>query len=70
MMAELNYINRFEERKFIITSTIRMLAMIDFSKETMLDMYCASKKLRAVEQVDAVVTDDTLFEWFCKGVNE
>ena len=62
----LNIKDRFEERKFIITSTIRMLALLDFSKQTLLGMYNASKKLREVEEVNAVVTDDTLFEWFCK----
>jgi hypothetical protein len=62
----LNVKDRFEERKFIITSTIRMLAMIDFTEETVLDMYTVSKKLREVESVDAVVNDDTIYEWFCK----
>lgn len=62
----LNVKDRYEERKFIITSTIRMLAMIDFSKETVLDMYTVSKKLMKVESVDAVVNDDTIYEWFCK----
>lgn len=62
----LNVKDRYEERKFIITSTIRMLAMIDFSKETVLDMYNVSKKLMKVESVDAVVNDDTIYEWFCK----
>ena len=64
----LNIKDRFEERKFIITSTIRMLALLDFSKQTLLDMYQASKKLREVEEVDATVTDDTIFEWFTRGV--
>jgi hypothetical protein len=62
----LNVKDRYEERKFIITSTIRMLAMIDFTEETVLDMYNVSKKLREVESVDAVVNDDTIYEWFCK----
>lgn len=67
MMGDvLNVKDRYEERKFIITSTIRMLAMIDFSKETVLDMYTVSKKLMKVESVDAVVNDDTIYEWFCK----
>jgi hypothetical protein len=43
-----------------------MLAMIDFTEETVLDMYTVSKKLREVESVDAVVNDDTIYEWFCK----
>lgn len=64
----LNIKDRFEERKFIITSTIRMLALLDFSKQTLLGMYQASKKLREVEEVDATVTDDTIFEWFTRGV--
>jgi hypothetical protein len=62
----LNVKDRYEERKFIITSTIRMLAMIDFTEETLLDMYTVSKKLMKIESVDAVVNDDTIYEWFCK----
>ncbi|WP_292474233.1 hypothetical protein [Methanosphaera sp.] len=68
MNERLSQKERWEEREFIITSVIRMLAMIDFSKETVLDMYDVSKKLREVESVDAIVTDDTIFEWFSKGV--
>lgn len=58
--------DRYEERKYIITSTIRMLAMIDFSIETVLDMYFVSKKLMEAEAGEAVVTNDTIYEWFCK----
>lgn len=63
----LNVKDKFEERKFIITSIIRMLAMINFDKYTVMDMYDTSKKLMEVESVDGIVTDDTLFEWFCLG---
>ena len=60
----LNVKDKFEERKFIITSTIRMMAMIDFSKETILDMYLVSKKLMEAEADDTVVTNQTIYEWF------
>ncbi len=62
MNERLSQKERWEEREFIITSVIRMLAMIDFSKETVLDMCDVSEKLREVESVDGIVTDDTIFE--------
>ena len=63
----LNVRDRFEERKFIITSIIRMMALLDFEENTIQDLYVASKKLREVETVDGIITDDTLFKWFDKG---
>ena len=63
----LNIKDRYEERKFIIISVIRMLSMMDFEEKTVQDMYHASKKLREVETVEGIVTDDTLYEWFTKG---
>lgn len=63
----LNVSDRFEERKFIITSIIRMMALLDFEENTILNMYLASKKLKEIETVDGIITDDTLFKWFDKG---
>lgn len=63
----LNIKDKYEERKFIITNIIRMLAMMDFEEETVQKMYNVSKQLRKIEMVEGIITDDTLFEWFCKG---
>lgn len=64
MMVKLNVHDRFEERKFIITSIIRLMGMCNFSCESVAQMIGASDELRRIEEKGAVVTDEQLFKLY------
>lgn len=55
---------KYEERKHIITSMIRVISLCDFSKET-IDTLCATADmLRQYEEEGKTVSDDELFAGF------
>lgn len=55
---------RYEERKWIITSMIRLISECDFSKETLRVMYGTAEKLKRLDDIGETVSDDALFLYF------
>ena len=64
MARKLNIQEKYEERKFIITSMIRLHAMMELDENALSSMLLCAEHLRKSEGMEATITDDTLFHLF------
>lgn len=69
-MNELNIKEKWEEHKYITTSLIRLLDMMDCSEDTLHKIHQTSKKLKKIEENGGVVSDEKLYELYCQYCEE
>lgn len=64
MDRKLNFREKYEERKFIITSMIRLHALLELDENALASLLLCAEQLRKSDELEATLTDDKLFQLF------